>query len=119
MRTGQTHLESLRDGRQVYIEGEQVNDVTSHPAFRNAVASAAHLYDYQHDPQNREKMTFRSPATDAAVSRAWQLPASYADLVQRREALTAWAETHVGFHGPLTRPCSLLHFRHVHGHRCL
>jgi 4-hydroxyphenylacetate 3-monooxygenase len=99
MRTGHTHLESLRDGRQVYIEGEQVNDVTSHPAFRNAVASAAHLYDYQHDPHNQEKMTFRSPATDAAVSRAWQLPASYGDLVQRREALTAWAETHVGFMG--------------------
>src|SRR5579872_6533993 len=99
MRTGETHLESLRDGRQVYFHGELVSDVTSHPAFRNAVASAAHLYDYQIEPRNLEKMTFPSPETGEAVSRAWQLPKSYAELVRRREALTAWAETHVGFMG--------------------
>jgi 4-hydroxyphenylacetate 3-monooxygenase len=99
MRTGETHLESLRDGRQVYFLGESVTDVTSHPAFRNAVASAARLYDYQSDPGNLEKMTFPSPETGEAVSRAWQLPKNYADLVARREALTAWAETHVGFMG--------------------
>jgi len=99
MRTGETHLKSLRDGRQVYFLGESVADVTSHPAFRNAAASAAHLYDYQSDPKNLEKMTFPSPETGEPVSRAWQLPKSYAELVRRREALTAWAETHIGFMG--------------------
>ena len=99
MRTGETHLKSLRDGRQVYFLGESVADVTSHPAFRNAAASAAHLYDYQSNPKNLEKMTFPSPETGEPVSRAWQLPKSYAELVLRREALTAWAETHVGFMG--------------------
>jgi 4-hydroxyphenylacetate 3-monooxygenase len=99
MKTGETHLASLRDGRQVYFLGEPVNDVTSHPAFRNAVASAAHLYDFQSDPRHLEKMTFPSPATGEPVSRAWELPTSYAELVARREALTAWAETHVGFMG--------------------
>ena len=99
MRTGKSHLQSLRDGRQVYFLGEPVADVTSHPAFRNAVASAAHLYDYQCEPQNQEKMTFPSPETGEPVSLAWQLPASYEELVRRREALTAWAETHVGFMG--------------------
>ena len=63
MRTGETHLESLRDGRTILFLGEPVADVTSHPAFRNAVASAAHLYDYQSDPRNLEKMTFPSPST--------------------------------------------------------
>jgi 4-hydroxyphenylacetate 3-monooxygenase len=99
MRTGRSHLESLRDGRKIYFLGESVSDVTSHPAFRNAVASAARLYDYQSDPQNLEKMTFPSPETGDSVSRSWQLPASYAELVARREALTAWAETHLGFMG--------------------
>jgi 4-hydroxyphenylacetate 3-monooxygenase len=99
MRTGETHLESLRDGRQVYYLGEAVGDVTSHPAFRNAVASAAHLYDYQSDPRHIEKMTFSSPATGEPISRAWELPKNYADLIGRREALTEWAETHVGFMG--------------------
>src|SRR5215469_5800035 len=99
MKTGEKHLESLRDGRQVYFLGERVTDVTTHPAFCNGVASAAHLYDYQSNPRNLEKMTFESPSTGEAVSRAWQLPKSYMDLVRRREALTAWAETHAGFMG--------------------
>ena len=40
---GRAHLDSLRDGREVFISGERVADVTVHPAFRNSVASAAHL----------------------------------------------------------------------------
>ena len=99
MRTGKTHLESLQDGRQVYFLGELVSNVTSHSAFRNAVATAASLYDYQSDPRNLEKMTFLSPETGDAVSRAWQLPKNYTELVRRREALSAWAETHAGFMG--------------------
>ena len=36
LKTGSEHLESLRDGRTVFIGSEKVTDVTSHPAFRNA-----------------------------------------------------------------------------------
>jgi 4-hydroxyphenylacetate 3-monooxygenase len=32
--TGAEFLESLRDGREVYIYGERVGDVTAHPAIR-------------------------------------------------------------------------------------
>jgi 4-hydroxyphenylacetate 3-monooxygenase len=99
VKTGQRHLESLRDGRDVSIYGQRVPDVTVHPAFRNSVASAAALYDFQVEPANLEKMTFVSPDTGDRVSRCWQLPASYRELVERREALTAWAETHFGFLG--------------------
>src|SRR5260221_356265 len=87
--TGAQHLESLRDGREVYIYGERVKDVTVHPAFRNSVASAAYLYDFQSCPQNLERMTFKIPDTAARVSRAWQLPTTYAELVARREAVGA------------------------------
>ena len=99
MRTGDDYLRSLRDGREVYIHGERVADVTAHRAFRNSVASAAYLYDYQRSPGQAGRMTFVSPATGGRVSRAWQLPTSYQELVARREALTAWAETHFGFMG--------------------
>src|ERR1700722_19211577 len=43
--TGAEYLESLRDGREVYVYGERVKDVTTHPAFRNAARSIARLYD--------------------------------------------------------------------------
>jgi 4-hydroxyphenylacetate 3-monooxygenase len=37
-KTGQQHTASLRDGRAVYLDGAAVDDVTTHPAYRNAVA---------------------------------------------------------------------------------
>src|SRR5260370_13286288 len=100
MKNGVRHWSSLRDGREVYTLGRRVDDVTAHPAFRNSVASAAGLYDFQSSPENVAKMTFASPQTGERVSRSWQLPATYEDLVQRREALSAWAETHFGFMRP-------------------
>ena len=45
LKTGSEHLESLRDGRVVYIGAERVDDVTTHPAFRNAARSMAAIYD--------------------------------------------------------------------------
>jgi 4-hydroxyphenylacetate 3-monooxygenase len=45
LKTGAQHLESLRDGRVVYIGSERVDDVTTHPAFRNAAQSIAAIYD--------------------------------------------------------------------------
>ena len=43
--TGAEYMQSLRDGREVYINGERVADVTTHPALRNSVRSIARLYD--------------------------------------------------------------------------
>src|SRR3954451_13764102 len=55
--TGAEYLESLRDGREVYIYGERVKDVTTHPAFRNAAVSVSKLYDALHDDKSRETLT--------------------------------------------------------------
>jgi 4-hydroxyphenylacetate 3-monooxygenase len=99
MKTGADHIKSLRDGRMVYLDGQLVEDVVTHPAYRHAVRSAARLYDFQAAPENLERMTFVSPNSGDRVNRCWQLPCSYAELVQRREALTAWAELTYGFMG--------------------
>ena len=45
LKTGSEHLESLRDGRVVYIGSERVDDVTTHAAFKNAARSMAAIYD--------------------------------------------------------------------------
>jgi len=99
MKTGKHHIDSLRDGRTVYLNGEAVTDVVDHPAYRHAIHSVAHLYDLQAAPENHELMTFISPSNGSRVNRCWQLPRSYHDLVQRRHALTAWAESSYGFMG--------------------
>jgi 4-hydroxyphenylacetate 3-monooxygenase len=98
-RDGQIYLTSLRDERTVYIDGRRVADVTKDPAFANAVASAARLYDFQVERANIELMTFRSPTSGGQVNRAWQLPRNYNELVQRRRALEQWARLTCGMVG--------------------
>jgi 4-hydroxyphenylacetate 3-monooxygenase len=103
VKSGADHIESLRDGRAVYIDGERVADVTVHPAFRNAVHVAATLYDHQAYPDNLARMTFapEDAATEGyrRINRCWQLPRSYNELVARRRAMTEWAELSCGFLG--------------------
>jgi 4-hydroxyphenylacetate 3-monooxygenase len=98
-KTGAEHLRSLRDGRAVFIDGARVADVTTHPAFKGAVHSAAALYDFQARPENVERMTFLPAEAGRRINRAWQLPRNYQELAARRQALTLWAEQSGGFIG--------------------
>ncbi|MCZ0737680.1 4-hydroxyphenylacetate 3-hydroxylase family protein [Phreatobacter sp. AB_2022a] len=99
LKTGKDHIASLRDGREVYIDGRKVADVTTHPAYRNAVRSTGRLFDFHSAPENRALMTFAAPDSGVVANRIWQLPGSYAELVERRKALEAWTELHGGFMG--------------------
>jgi len=98
-KTGAEHIKSLKDGRTVYIDGKLVGDVTEHVAFRNSVKSAAMLYDFQARPENIELMTFEPNGANRRVNRAWQMPRNYAEMVQRRKAMQAWAQLSYGFMG--------------------
>ena len=98
-KTGAEHIASLRDGRTVYIDGALVEDVTTHPAFRNSVQSSAMLYDFQAKPENIELLTFMPEGSNRRVNRGWQMPKSYEEMVTRRKALQAWARVHYGFMG--------------------
>src|SRR6516225_8801335 len=98
-KTGAEHIKSLKDVRTVYLDGKLAGDVTEHPAFRNAVHSAAALYDFQARPENLELMTFRPNGSNRRVNRAWQMPRSYEEMVQRRKALQAWAALSCGYFG--------------------
>src|SRR5579862_9744911 len=81
LRTGKEHIESLRDGRVIYIGGERVDDVTSHPAFRNAARTVASIYDMKADPANREAMSYEE---DGGRHSIYFLRARSRDDLQRR-----------------------------------
>lgn len=98
IKSGAEHIKSLQDGRAVFIGGELVEDVTSHPAFKRSIASVAEMFNFQSRVENRELMTFQTE-TGTQANRIWQLPASYDDLKRRRAALEAWTELHAGFLG--------------------
>ncbi|MBX9741800.1 MAG: 4-hydroxyphenylacetate 3-monooxygenase [Beijerinckiaceae bacterium] len=98
IKNGQQHIASLRDGREIYLDGKLVEDATTHPAFAGAIASVGRMFDFHSAPENRELMTFQTE-TGTTANRIWQLPASYEDLKTRRLGLEAWTELHAGFLG--------------------
>ena len=99
LRTGAEYLRSLDDGRAVYVDGERVRNVATHPAFAEAARSAARLYDIAADPANRERMTYTSPTSGGPVLRAFQIPHSHADLKAKRLAAEMWSEASFGLMG--------------------
>ena len=46
--TGKEFLDSLDDGREVWIYGERIKNITGHPGFRNTARMIARLYDALH-----------------------------------------------------------------------
>ena len=74
-RTGRQYLNGLREQeREVWLGGERVRDVTTHPGLPAARARSPHLYDMQHDPALREVMTYASPTTGEPVGRSFDMP---------------------------------------------
>ncbi|MBV9413341.1 MAG: Pyoverdin chromophore biosynthetic protein pvcC, partial [Solirubrobacterales bacterium] len=96
--TGEEYLESLRDGREVWIDGERVRDVTEHPAFRNAARSVARLYDALHDPRTRALMTAED-RHEIRTHRFFMPSYSPADLLASREAIAHWSRMSYGYMG--------------------
>jgi len=99
-RTGEEYITGLRErAAEVYICGEQVKDVTTHPAFRNGVRTLANLYDMQHDPTLRDAMTYMSPTTGDRVGLSFIIPRTIQDLERRHTMMAHWARATCGMMG--------------------
>ena len=58
-RTGDDYIAGLRQNPpELYLQGERVEDPTTHPGLGNGVQTLARLYDMQHDPGLRDAMTY-------------------------------------------------------------
>ncbi len=87
IRTGDQYRDSLRDDRQVWINGEKVADVPTHPMFRPLVDIRARIYDLQHDPDTAPAMTWQDPATGETCAIGLKLPVSQDDWDRKRRAV--------------------------------
>src|SRR5215471_6498619 len=96
IRTGKELLQSLRDDRQLFIDGERVADVTADPRLSAAARSLAELYDMQHDAALVDRMTFASPSSGARVGLSFIEPRSVDDLIRRRDMVKIWADATCG-----------------------
>lgn len=99
VRTGAQYVENLqKHPREVWLRGERVDDVTTHPALRRPIEQIARLYDLQHDPELAPVLT--APGPDGArVGRAFLPCRTPEDLAARRAAYRAWAEPTLGLMG--------------------
>src|SRR6476661_1504604 len=98
--TGAEYLASLRDGREVYVYGERVDDVTTHPAFRNAARSIARLYDALHDPKTKDLLTSPTDTGSGGYTHKFFRAAHSRDeLIAQRDAIAQWARMSYGWMG--------------------
>lgn len=84
IRTSEQYRDSIRDSREVYVNGERVHDVTSHPQFKPLVDIRARIYDLQHEEATRAIMTYTENGETSAIS--CKLPYSQEDWLAKRRA---------------------------------
>lgn len=97
-KTGQEYIDRLKKANNnVYIHGERVDDVTTHPAFKNVIKSMAHLYDLQYE--KKDTMLYTSPTSGDQVGITFLQPETIDDLIMRRAAMQEWARTSGGMMG--------------------
>src|SRR5580693_6885909 len=98
--TGAEYLDSLRDDRTVFIYGERVKDVTTHPAFRNTARMVARLYDAMYSPKHADKIMVPTDTGNGGKTHAFfKAPRSMDDLLAGRNAIAEWAKLTYGWLG--------------------
>ena len=93
------YLESIRDGREIWIYGERVKDVTVHPAFRNTVRMMARLYTALHDERKSTLCTATDTGSGGYTHMFFKASRTTEDLVGARDAIAEWARITYGWMG--------------------
>jgi 4-hydroxyphenylacetate 3-monooxygenase len=83
----------------LWVDGEQVKDPTTHPTTAHVAKSLAALYDLQHEPDLVDVMTIESPSSGDRVGASFLVPETREDLERRSEMHRVWANAHLGFMG--------------------
>lgn len=98
VRTGEQYLGGLRDGREVWMHGKRIKDVTAEPGMARGAATLASFMDRQHDPKYRDIVTYED-ADGVRCPRAFQIPKSTDDIRTRGQAYYEWAKWSNGMFG--------------------
>jgi len=85
IRTGDEYRKSLVDGREVWINGEKVNDVCKHPQLKPVIDVRARIYDMQHASATRDQTTYEENGERFAIG--LRLPYERKDWEDKRKAV--------------------------------
>jgi len=99
VRTASAYLASLRDAREVWIDGKRIADVTTDRRFAATARTLAGLHQMQHDPALAGVLTYASPSSGEPVGLSFIEPRSEADLAARRRMVYEWMTATCGMVG--------------------
>jgi aromatic ring hydroxylase len=98
--TGKEFLDSLDDGREVWIYGKRIKNIAEHSAFRNTARMVARLYDALHRDHAEIKHVLTCPTEWGGFTHRYFIaPRSAEDLVGGRDAIAEWARLTWGWLG--------------------
>ena len=81
LKSPEEYVQSLRDGRVTYWDGERIDDITAHPRFATPIANTARDYDYD-DAARGPILAYETDEGDQA-HRIFQIPRTEEDLASR------------------------------------
>lgn len=97
-RTGEQYLAGLAaTSREIWVDGERIEDVTSHPSLRGGAESLAAMFDRQHD--FAEDCLMPDPETGESISISHMIPRSKDDVISRHRGLVRLSEGSMGIMG--------------------
>jgi len=99
IRTGRQFIAGLNDGREVWYNGQRIENVAEFSEFKASIASLARLYDLQHSPARRQVMTVESTDFGEPIARPFEIPRTPDHLRLKRECFTIVAEATCGMMG--------------------
>ena len=98
-RSGAEYLAGLGTAREIWLDGERIDDVTTDPRLSGAAQSIAELYDLQLRQDLVDQMTYESPSSGDRVGLSFIEPRDVTDLVRRRQMVKRWMDHTSGMFG--------------------
>lgn len=97
-RTGDQYLEGLAGrGREIWLEGERVDDIGGHPKLAGAARSLAAYFDHQHE--HADVCLVDDPDLGEPINVSHMVPRSKDDLFTRHAGLVKSTEGSMGIMG--------------------
>ena len=85
IRTGEDYRVSIKDGRDVWINGARVDNLCGHPQLKPIIDVRARIYDMQHASETQEAMTYEDAGERFAIG--LRLPFEKQDWQDKRDAV--------------------------------
>ncbi len=83
IRTAEQYVESLRDGRVIYLNGEKIPDITKHPKMKGPINARAMSYSLYNHPTFKDLLTMEEDGDRFLF--LWNQPKTSEDLIRRRQ----------------------------------